>query len=249
MDDKVRPVWVDPSWLSWQAYDEGSRYLEGDTVTRSYEIHQHACDILAGDPNRDQRGDVIRALRRVVGRRVKELKEIYQLRDLPTCTKAVKDLELLESFGIIRPFMLKRLIEIRNFVEHEDSIPPPADECLMFADLAWYFLRSTDKLVQLRLDRISFVPPGEDFFSRDYHPALAINFPNLFSEPPVIEAWLNLSSTTYEPRADWMKIESTEIAEHKEYEPTQLIFKGKVSGTDEQMKRIYELYFRISHFG
>jgi hypothetical protein len=41
--------------------------------------------------------------------RVKELKEIYQLRELPTGAKPKGDLEPLEYFGIIRPFMLRRL--------------------------------------------------------------------------------------------------------------------------------------------
>ena len=148
MPQTVKEVWVDPSWLSWVQYPESTHHHPKESVFRPYEIHQHACDILAGDPNRDQRGDAIRALRRAVGMRLKELKEIYQLRELPTGMRSLKDLELLESFGIIRPFMLMRLIDLRNSVEHEDSIPPPTDECLMFADLVWYFLRSTDGLIR-----------------------------------------------------------------------------------------------------
>jgi len=124
--------------------------VSNDGITRLYEIHQHACDRLANDPNEFDRVDAITALRRVVGKRVKELKEIYQLRELPTGAKPKGDLELLEYFGIIRPFMLRRLIDIRNFVEHQDSSPPPASECLMFADLVWYFLRSTDGLAKVR---------------------------------------------------------------------------------------------------
>lgn len=248
MNETVTPVWIDPSWLSWEGYNEGSNYLPQNAAIRPYDIHEHACDRLADNPNEFDRVDAITTLRRAVGRRVKALKEIYQLRELSIGAKPKGDLELLSYLGIIRPFMLKRLIDIRNIVEHQDSSPPPTDECLMFADLVWYFLRSTDELVELQLERISLVPPGEDFFSRDYHPQVALNFPSPFSRPPEIEAWLNPSSFTYEPRTDWIKIETTEIAEYKEAEPPRWAVKGKVSGTDEQMKPIYELYFRPSHF-
>lgn len=127
----VESIWIDPSWLSWVQHLESTTHRSKESAYRPYEIHQHACDILAmDDPNRDQRGDAIRALRRVIGMRVKELREIYQLRELLTGMRSLKDLELLESFGIIRPFMLMRLIELRNSVEHSDSIPPPTDDCL-----------------------------------------------------------------------------------------------------------------------
>jgi hypothetical protein len=132
MNDSVRPVWVDPEWLSWLSYTATGQHIGDSAATsRLYEIHQHACDRLASDPSDLDRVDAIIALRRVIGRRVKALIEIHQLRELPTGTKPKYDLELLEYFGIIRPYMLKRLIDIRNLVEHEDSIPPSTDECLV----------------------------------------------------------------------------------------------------------------------
>jgi hypothetical protein len=106
MKDSVRPVWVDPSWLSWEAWGARVGNVLNDANLRPYEVHQHACEILASNPNEFHRVDAITTLRRVVGRRVKELKEIYQLRELPTGTKPKYDLELLEYFGIIRPFMV-----------------------------------------------------------------------------------------------------------------------------------------------
>lgn len=248
MGEILRPVWIDPSWLSWEGYDEGSRYLQDGTAARPYEIHQHACDRLADNPNEFDRVDAITTLRRSVGHRVKALKEIYRLRELRIGAKPKGDLELLSSLGIIRPFMLKRLIDIRNIVEHQDSRPPSVDECLMFADLVWYFLRSTDKLVYLQLERLTFVPPGEDFFSRDYHPTLTLDFSGPFGEPPEVEAWLNPPGFTYEPRADWIRVESSEMTKYDDLEPCRVAIKCKVTGTDEQMKHLYEIYFRISHF-
>jgi hypothetical protein len=111
-------------------------------------------------------------------------------------------LELLEYFGIIRPFMLKQLIDIRNLVEHEDSSPPPIGECLTFADLIWYFLRSTDGLAKVLAEAIIFRPPsGMPQFSQ-----VMIDF----VEPtePQISAMFLMSLISYEARENWIKIVS-----------------------------------------
>jgi hypothetical protein len=69
-----------------------------------------------------------------------------------------------------------------------------------------------------------------------------------FGQPLEIEAWIDASDSSYEPKADWIKIESAEIARFEEAKPPKVRIRGRVNGTDEQMKLIYELYFRISHF-
>jgi hypothetical protein len=94
--DAVTPVWIDLNWLSWKCTDEGRRHVQDDRATRLYEIHQHACDRLAGDdPKELDRVDAIITLRRAVGQRTKALKEIYAFRELPIGAKPKHDLELL----------------------------------------------------------------------------------------------------------------------------------------------------------
>jgi hypothetical protein len=159
-ENATKQVWIDPSLFSSEPWGD-KEPVSNDGISRLYKIHQHACVRLASDPDEFDRVDAIMALRRVVARRVKELKEIYQLRELPTGAKPKGDLELLEYFGIIRPFMLRRLIDIRNIVEHQDSSPPPTNECLMFADLVWYFLRSTDGLAKFEVQTIFFHPQSK----------------------------------------------------------------------------------------
>lgn len=245
----ARPVWIDPSWLSWRQHVEATAFRPKETAYRPYEIHQHACDRLEGNPSEFDRADAIINLRRIVGQRVKELKETYDLRKLPTGAKPKYDLELLESFEIIRPFMLRRLIDLRNSVEHEDASPPPTDECLLFADLVWYFLRSTDSLIQSQVEEIWFVPPEIDHrSSQDFYPVVVIYFRSPFSEMPETNSWLHLSDFTYEPREDWTKIESTRIIAYEDHEPPRVSISGRMHGGDKQMKRLYELYFRCSHF-
>ncbi len=245
MESAARPVWIDPSWLSWEPWWDCSLSLLNDTA-RHYEIHQHACDRLTDDANEFDRADAIMALRRAVGQRVRMLIDTYQLRKLSIGTKPKHDLELLSYLGIIRPFMLKRLIDIRNFVEHQDSSPPPTEQCLMFADLVWYFLRSTDVLVRMPAERIIFYPPGTDIRSPDAQ--VVLDFCGIFNESPRIEARLHPSGFIYEPKANWMRIEASEIIRNEEPETSHLAVSGWIHGTDEQMKLMYELYFRCSHF-
>jgi hypothetical protein len=254
VEHSVRPVWIDSSWLSWEYNWDSDSGLPYNTV-RPYEVHQHACDRLAGNPDEFDRVDAITTLRRVVSQRVKALKEIYNLRDLPIGAKPRGDLELLSEFGIIRPFMLKRLVDIRNIVEHQDSSPPPTDECLMFADLVWYFLRSTDGLARTWVPRIFFYPPGTDVHSMDRH-QIVIEFcqddikpdQRPFGKPLEIEICTDPLSPSYEPKAGWMRIDPAEIVRFEDAKPPWVRVRGIVSGTDEQMKLIYELYFRICHF-
>lgn len=246
-DTAVKQAWLEPSWLFWEQVVESRSIFSSDALDRPYEIQQHACDRLAGNPSDLDRVDAITTLRRAVARRVRMLNEIYHLRKLPVTPKPKDDLHLLSSFDIMRPFMVKRLIDIRNIVEHQDSEPPPTNECLMFADLVWYFLRSTDGLVHGRVDDVFFYPPGVDPDSRKYHPSVRVTFPENFSMPPRIGAWLNMSSVSQEAKASWIRIDANEFAIHEGDEPRAGII-GKMLGTPEQMRLLYDAYFRNASF-
>ena len=84
---------------------------------------------------------------------------------------------------------------------------------------------------------------------------VTVTFRQPYSERPGIHAWLDSSSVAYEPRAKWMRIEATQIARHEEERINPPLIRtethvfGDLGCTDEQMKHIYELYFKTSHFG
>lgn len=244
--DRLKPVlvdsvWIDPSWLSWEPYWDTKDPVPNDNTVRLYKLHQHACDRLVSDSNEFDRIDAIMALRRVVGMRVKALMESYQLRELGTGAKPKHDLELLEHFGIIRPFMLRRLIDIRNIVEHQDSSPPSVDECLMFADLVWYLLRSTDGLAKIRAEFIIFrVRRGS------FHQVILSfgEYGEHFSELD-ISALVDPSLVAYEPRENWIMIKNAKVTHSSK--SGWVAVEGRVQGTEEQMKRIYDAYFRTSY--
>jgi hypothetical protein len=245
----VEQLWIEPSWLGWEQFTEGgSIFSNTSNITRPYEIQQHACDRLAGHPTELDRVDAITTLRRAVDHRVRSLKDIYDLRRLPVVPRPRYDLELLASFDIIRPFMLRQLIDIRNAVEHQDSAPPPLDTCLMFADLVWYFLRSTDSLVHGRAEHVLFYPPGTDIDCGRYYPCVEIVFPEKFSELPKVSAWLNAPSFSCEENADWIKVEVNELTHHNDQDPPRSSIRGRIAGTGEQMTILYDTYFRRCRF-
>lgn len=223
-DAAAKQVWIEPSWLFWKQSVEG-RIVSSttDAVDRPYEIHQHVCDRLAGDPSDLDRVDAITTLRRAVAHRVRRLMDMYELRKLPNPRKIKGELQLLASFDIIRPFMLKRLIDIRNIVEHQDSRPPSTEDCLMFADLIWYFLRSTDSLVHGLLADLLFYPPGTGPYLSELHPSVEARFSESFSAPPEVRAFLTAPSFTYEVTANWIKVESDAIDTYEHDEPWSLI--------------------------
>jgi Protein of unknown function (Hypoth_ymh) len=148
--------WLDPSWISGQIALIWQESLEVDAARRPYEIYQHACDRLTNDASALDRVDAITTLKRAVTQRARVLTEAYGLDALPLRDKPRDHLKLLAYLGIVRPLMLRRLIDIRNFVEHEDRSPPDIDDCLAFADFVWYFLRSTDLLVHRRIAEIEY---------------------------------------------------------------------------------------------
>jgi hypothetical protein len=156
--------------------------------------------------------------------------------------------------------MLKRLIDIRNIVEHQDSSPPSTDECQMFADLVWYFLRSTDELVKSFLEgRMFWEQPDWRHREHDDLARVWLRFREPLSEPPGIDARLEMDHFADEPEVNWIRIEATNIEEYEALSPggneektedwtawVRVI--GKVRGTEEQMKLIYQQYFHPPDF-
>jgi hypothetical protein len=129
----------------------GYRSLDDDKLLRPYEMVQHADSLLQSGCSEAQRADAVAALRRAVGHRVKMFSEVYELDTMPLENKPKKVMEILERVGIIRPVMLRTLIDIRNAYEHEDISPPDLLRCQEMSELVWYFLRSTETPIRVNV--------------------------------------------------------------------------------------------------
>ena len=126
--------WLDPAVLEWQAFTESSTVNDDVAWKRPYEIWRHAETTLNATPTEFQRTDALIALRRAVDRRVRQLQAMYDPRSIPIPEKPAGTLELFEYFGVVRPQMLQRLIDLRNRVEHEDEAPPSIDELKIYQE-------------------------------------------------------------------------------------------------------------------
>jgi hypothetical protein len=143
-------------FLDWYCESEGGHLVDADAIFRAYEVWRHARDRVAGDPTDQDRIDVISALRRAVNSRLKWLRRTYNLDCLPSALGKKQTLERLQEFGIVRSAIIKDLLDIRNLIEHEDSAPPDTSRCRHHVDVVWYFLKSTDRLLDDRNDSVRF---------------------------------------------------------------------------------------------
>ncbi|MCF7964614.1 MAG: hypothetical protein K9L79_03630 [Methylobacter tundripaludum] len=142
-------------------YDSQTGFSE-DFVYRAHEIWRHAKDCIADDPTEFDRIDCISSLRRAINHRLKSIASGYRFDDLPSLRPKRQTLEKLQDYGIVRPALIKDLLEVRNLIEHEDAEPPPAERCSYYVDIVWYFLKSTDSLVTMYIDVLTYQEDGDN---------------------------------------------------------------------------------------
>lgn len=154
-------MYLNSSFLDWYADTEGGSYCEADALHRAYDIWRHARDRTSATASDHDRIDAISALRRSVNHRLKSLRTTYNFDYLPSVLGKKQVLERLQEFGIVRSAIIKDLLEVRNLIEHEDIDPPDLEKCRRFVDITWYFLKSTDKLLDVKNDYLRFLAEDE----------------------------------------------------------------------------------------
>ncbi len=133
---------------------------------RPYKMLEHARELLSNKKGEFFRADAISTLKRALDVRLKSINEIYNFDKLFGSPK-VHLIEALEICGILRPLMLRQLLDIRNLVEHKDRNPPSFRRCSEFEDYVWYFLKSTDKLLGGPFSTFDFIDPNSLNFEYD----------------------------------------------------------------------------------
>ena len=158
---KKNSVWLDPQILQWANYGQGGAEPNVSVRARAYEIWNHADEVLKHATSDFQLVDVITTLKRSIDQRMRALNDIYSFDAIPLKNKPADMLGLLESLDIVRPLMFRNLLAIRNTIEHEDAPPPDIRSSHVFLEFAWYFLRSTDRLLQIITSDVGFDPTGQ----------------------------------------------------------------------------------------
>ena len=128
-------------------YYESSEYCLCEESEKGYEIIDHAYQILEYN---DQLflADVISNLRKAINYRVKNLFKnlgIAKSTFNKLNSNKKEKLERLEELGIVKAFLIRKLIEIRNGIEYDGHNPPSKAVCQELIDIVWYFYKSTDR--------------------------------------------------------------------------------------------------------
>jgi hypothetical protein len=131
-------------------------------------IWEFSRKLIEENDDRENLSEGIIALKRSYDKRHKTITTNYPFDniDFDSKTSSKRKLELLEQYGLIRLFLIRKLLDIRNLIEHADKLPPRKSECQELLDYVWYFLKSTDELV-LNVPNIVQVKKENSFVSID----------------------------------------------------------------------------------
>lgn len=153
-------IWIKPEILSWEYGSTTGLKVDEAHWRRAYHIWEHAAKKLQPSADEMDRTDAITTLKRCLNQRLKELEKAYKLNTFLE-SKNTRYLQLLEQLGLVRPLLLQHLMEVRNAIEHDDEAPPKIERCLEMLDVVWYFLKTTDGVMQVGTESITFQHPKE----------------------------------------------------------------------------------------
>ncbi|MFN1652074.1 hypothetical protein ACPV3O_23570 [Vibrio rotiferianus] len=141
-----------------------------DDIYRAYQLWKHAQELLIGSDHELYRSDCIANLKRAINHRLQAIERIYKISKLPLEISSKKVLDRYEFLGLIRPMVLNELIKVRNVIEHQDQTPPEKEKCVYYIDIVWYFLKSTDSLVDDIVESVEYLGDGDNVVTIDVVP-------------------------------------------------------------------------------
>ena len=149
-------IWVSGEILDWSAHVDNTQLGISDWKGH-YEPWQHANETLKRTQTTEQDlASAIFQLRRAVEFRENALRLFYGLDQIPGTTKNT----VLTDLQIVQPIMRHELRRLRNMVAHEyGAALPEVSRCREFAEFTFYFLRSTDRLLDSPVGGLSFDGP------------------------------------------------------------------------------------------
>jgi hypothetical protein len=206
--------------------------------------------------------DAICSLKRAINHRLYTLKEIYLIekisfKEFPTDKKKIR--ERLCILGIIKPLMLKKIIDIRNAIEHQDSKPPTKEICEEFIETVWYFLRSTDTYLRNVIETFSLIPNDSEFWYCHYIEEKTGPKNNWQVS---LNGWVPNRVISYEQKKDFIKLNDVSIEKWGEFinrfdgralledekhrDLEDIYLETNICFPDEYVKDFYHLYFRVA---
>jgi|GEM_PF-6589760 len=252
-------LWIDNKIIDWETSSDGGMVMPPSSLTRTYELWEHAENILSSHKTNNYLSDAIINLNKAIGLRIKALNENYHFNSSPFKTKEKKILGQLEEFGLIRPKLLNEITTFRNNIEHNDSDPPTQKKCLDYLEVCWYFLKATDLRVLETKDSIVFTNPKnnkywvnlEIDFDKNWHARLrGWLSPGLISISETANS-IKITSRKYQSRIEF--INSLDEKYRSEFDleddtrgknPNDITFSGIISEDKDGLKNILIKYFK-----
>lgn len=149
-------MYLSDDFFNWPYLEFEGTGVDYENLTRGHDIWRHAQNKIKDDPSEFDRVDCILSLKRAINSRLKTIDSVYSFNKLPSQRLKKQILEKYQDYGLIRPSILKDLFVVRNLLEHEDVTPPEIDKCHYYVDMVWYFLKSTDSLLQIKCDSLIY---------------------------------------------------------------------------------------------
>jgi len=144
-------IYLNKSFLNCDFREQGWFRIDREIRARAEILLERAESHLDANKSKDSRTDCLLTLKMALNQRLKAIEEIYEFKNLDIPDKRKGYIELLEKIGIVRPLFLKKLLKIRNSIEHEDVDPPSYNQCKEYVDVVWYFIKSTQRHVSIKL--------------------------------------------------------------------------------------------------
>ena len=127
-------LWLSPEFFDWNRDPLNPTISKDSDFLKPYQLLKHAkkrLDEVNDKENPDKEnlalGDSVYHLRGAIEHREKQLKEKFNLAGLSVWEsserKAIPVYEKLYRLGIIQPILHKKLIDLRNFITHEQKFP------------------------------------------------------------------------------------------------------------------------------
>jgi hypothetical protein len=263
-------LWLPTEWMTWRRDGLSGAKLETTVVDRAHEIWEHADSRFHSGAKELDIVDGVIALKRAISQRMGALDDVYHFRELPLVNRPKRVLDVMHAVGLVRPVMLRRLIEIRNLLEHNDDKPPPMADCQALSELVWYFLKSTDGLLSTRVASIDYVPPEWSPSDLDlnldrgpaddpapeggrvinlgvnHHEFVAVEYPDPREGAIEVRVKVRSSSIVVTNQADAFEVAVTSFKRfgaHNEW----AVYKGRIVGPNELVDRAWVGYFSLAH--
>ncbi|SDH60894.1 hypothetical protein SAMN05192558_12215 [Actinokineospora alba] len=227
---QAAPIFLDPIFLTWEQDAGASEVSDHQPTRRSYEMWRLA---------ESKTGlDTVLWLNRAVNLRMRLLTQRYNMRSILR-DPPPQDTEILARIGIIRPHMHRALTELHRALEVS---PVPPEHCAELVDTVWYFLRSTDSLMNVQRTDMAF---AHEQANRDGY--VSFEFGQYFTkQSPSVAAWgiLPLELVSQQATGDWISID-LKVKPRIQY--GHLYFEGILSPAENHIDSVWRAFFELDH--